>query len=223
VTTQTQAVVGAATLPRVNLMPPEIDEKRRFRQLQLAMGGAVVGAVAVVGLLDVSAQSGVSSAQAKLNAAQAAQTSLQTQLTKLQGVSQTYAQRSAEQAQLVTAMGPEILWSHFLNDLALRIPDHVWITQLTATENSTTQAAAASASQVLTSGIGTVTFAGTAFSHDDVASWLDSLANEKGYANPYFTNSAEALIGPKTVVNFTSAVTLTNAALSGRYLNLAKG
>ena len=55
-------------------------------------------------------------------------------------------------------------------------------------------------------GIGTVTFSGVGFNHDDVAVWLESLAKQKGYANPYFSTSTEALIGTRTTVNFASTV-----------------
>ncbi len=68
-----------------------------------------------------------------------------------------------------------------------------------------------------------MTFTGVGFAHDDVAVWLESLAKQKGYANPYFANSTEALIGTRKVVNFTSTTTLTSAALSGRYTAPAGG
>ena len=35
------------------------------------------------------------------------------------------------------------------------------------------------------------------FKHDDVAVWLESLAKQKGYVNPYFSSSTEALIGTR--------------------------
>ena len=75
----------------------------------------------------------------------------------------------------------------------------------------------------LASGIGTVTFVGVGFSHDDVAVWLESLAKQKGYKDPYFSNSTEALIGTRKTVNFTSTVTLTPEALSGAYTAPAGG
>jgi hypothetical protein len=72
-------------------------------------------------------------------------------------------------------------------------------------------------------GIGTVTFTGVGFSHDDVAVWLESLATQKGYANPYFSSSTETLLGTRKTVNFTSTATLTPAAYSGRYTKPAGG
>ena len=57
----------------------------------------------------------------------------------------------------------------------------------------------------------------------DVAAWLDSLANQKGYSNPYFSSSTESLIGPRTVVDFESTATLNADALSGAYTAPAGG
>jgi len=208
------------TLPRVNLLPPEILEAARFRRFQLAMVAAGVGALAVVGGLYYNAHQGVSQAKSDLASAQATQSSLQSQKAALQSVQDVYDQVAAKKAMLTQAMGPEIRWSYYLTDLSLKVPDHVWLTNVTATETvpgSGTAAAAPAATSALPAGIGTVSFQGTAFSHDDVATWLDAVAKERGYSNAYFTNSAKANVGPKVVVNFQSSVTLTSAALSGRY------
>lgn len=215
--TYTTPVVGAPTLPAVNLMPPEIGEQRRLRRLQFAMGGAVVAAFVVVGGLYSVAHGGVTSARTQLQEAQAQHTQLQRQLASLQNVQDVYMQVNQREAMLTAAMGREIRWSRYLNDLSLRIPDNVWLTQVTATEADASATSAAPAAPGLTPGIGQMQFTGVAFQHDDVAAWLDALAKEKGFANPYFSNSAEGTIGTKKVVNFSSTTTLTDAALSGRY------
>jgi Tfp pilus assembly protein PilN len=218
----TTQVVGTSgvRLPRVNLLPPEIHEAARFRRFQLAMVGAGVAAVAVVGALAYMAHSDVSKAKSQVAAAQAEQANLQKQQASLQYVADIRSQVDAKKAMLVQAMSPEIRWSYYLNDLSLRIPDHVWLTNLTATETGATAApstSTAAAPALAQAGIGTVTFGGVAFSHDDVATWLDTLAKEKGFANAYFSNSSKSLIGSRSVVDFTSSVTVTSAALSGRY------
>jgi len=220
-TSEAPAVSAPRTplLPRVNLLPPEILEAARFRRFQLAMVAAGVGAVAVVAALGVNAHQGVNSAKSDLAQAQASKASLQNQLSGLQSVRDVYDQVAAKKAMLAQAMGPEIRWSYYLTDLSLKVPDHVWLTSVNATETAGSSAPApgAAASAVVPAGVGTVSFGGVAFSHDDVATWLDSLAKERGYTNTYFTNSTKALVGPREVVNFTSSVTLTQAALSGRY------
>jgi Tfp pilus assembly protein PilN len=161
----------------------------------------------------------VKSAQSDLDTAKAQQTTLQSKLGSIASVQDAYLQVSAKQAMLTQAMGSEIRWSYYLTDLSLKMPDNVWITNMQATENpalSTTPAPIGAAALVPT-GIGSITFTGIAFSHDDVATWLDILGKERGWTNPYFTSSVEGLIGAKKVVNFTSSVVMTDAAKSGRY------
>jgi Tfp pilus assembly protein PilN len=214
----TQVVSGAPVMPRVNLMPPEIAEAAKFRRFQLAMGGAVVGAVGIVVALYLSAHAGVASAQNQVTEAQQQHTALQAQRAQLQSVEDVYSQVAAKQTMLSTAMSDEIRWSTYLNDLSLRIPDHVWLTNVVATENTAgTLPPTTTPSATASTAIGNVAFTGFAFSHDDVATWLEAVGKEKGYANPYFTNSTETTIGPRTFDNFTSSVDLSEAAKSGRY------
>jgi Tfp pilus assembly protein PilN len=213
VTTETLSTTQLAALPRVNLLPPEIAEKRRARMLQAGMGAAVAVAVVGVGAAYLMAHSSATSAKTDYANAQQETTRLNTQVTQFAGDETLRAQLTAEQTMLSTAMGQEIQWSHYLNDLTLRIPNNVWVTQLSLTEGGANGAAAGASN----GGIGSISVTGTAFTHDDVAAWLDSLAKEKGYTNAYFSNSAETFIGSQPVVNFTSSADLTSDALSGRY------
>ena len=77
------------------------------------------------------------------------------------------------------------------------------------------------ATNYIDAGLGTVNFEGTALKHNDVATWLDSLAKQKGYDQPYFTDSTEELLGDTVIVKFKSQVTLTEDALSKRYVQKA--
>jgi Tfp pilus assembly protein PilN len=222
--TDTLQVLETAAMPRVNLLPPEIAEQRRFRRMQLAMGSAVVVAVVAVAGGWVLAHGGVSSAQTELDSANATHTDLQQQVASYSNVKQVYADVAAHETMLTTAMSGEIQWSHYLNDLSLKIPDNVWLTNIAAqTSGASTVAPAASSTALTPNKIGTVTFTGVALTHDDVATWLESLASENGFANPYFSNSTEAKIGDQKVVNFSSTVDLTPDAHSGRYTKPAGG
>lgn len=228
-TTQTVQTAGVAAIPRVNLMPPEIAEAERFRRLQVMMGLAVLVAVVLVAGLYMHARSGVSSAKQQLSAAQAAHGSLETQLNGLSQVSATYAAVHAKQGLLQQAMGQEIRWSYVLNDLSLRLPANVWITQINAAETTApgaTQGGSSSATAPTLPGttvtpLGAVDFRGVAMKHDDVATWLDSLAKEKGFAQPTFQNSTESTIGAQGVVDYSTSVLLDPSALSNRYITKA--
>ena len=204
---------GLPVLPRVNLLPPEIGERVRFQRIQLGLGGGLLAAVGVVALLYVGAAGSVGDAGAELETVQSQHTALQAQTAEYAEVEAVYARAAQAQAMLTSAMGEEIRFSQYLNDLSLTVPDRVWLKSLTFAQTPAAPAGAVTVEP----GIGTVTFSGVAYSHDDVAVWLESLAKQKGYVNPYFTNSTKARLGNRTVVNFDSTVTLTPGALSGRY------
>lgn len=203
--------------PHVNLMPREIAEAAKFRRFQFAMGATLLGAVVAVAGLTYQAHHGVAAAKQQLATSTTQHAQLQQQLASLQSVQDVYDQYTAKQAILQQAMGDEIRWSFYLEDLSLKVPSNVWLTNVSATETTSGASASASAAPGTTAGIGSITFTGVAFSHDDVATWLDVLAKEKGYTSAYFTNSAEGLIGSRKIVNFTSSVVLTPSAESGRY------
>ncbi|MCW2498854.1 MAG: Fimbrial assembly family protein [Frankiales bacterium] len=230
VTSEVRLTSGSLTLPRVNLLPPEIAEKRAFRRLQLGLGCAVLAAIGVVGLVYTSAAHSVSSAQSELDTQTAQSVSLQAQTAKYSNVTAVYARANAAQMMLQTAMSDEVRFSQLLNDLSLSVPSNVWIKSLaytttppaaTAATGAAAPTSAAAANATSAAGtvrpIGTVTATTIAFSHDDVALWLESLAGLKTYANPYFSSAAEGLMQTRKIVTFTSTATVTSAAHSGRY------
>ncbi len=210
---ETRLAGGLSTLPRVNLLPPEIAEQARFKKIQSGLVGVLVLAVAGVGFLYVGATGSVSDAQGTLETSQATGGQLTTQVAGFSSVTETYAKAAAAQAMLSEAMGQEVRYSRFLNDLSLTIPENVWLKDATFT-----QAVPAAAADPATAGsVGTVTFSGTAFVQNDVAVWLEKLATQDGFANPYLSSATGALIGDKPTVDWSTTVVLTPAALSNRY------
>jgi len=209
------ALAHLSSMPRIDLMPPEIAQQEALRKLQAGCIAAVLLSVAVVGGLYYQAHGSVGAAQTKLAAAQTQESRVQGQVNTLTPVTAAYA--SVQQAQnLVTeALGGEVRWSTQLRDLSLSIPDNVWISNMTIARSAAT--AAPTLGAAATPGIATISFTGVAISRDDVATWLDSLGKEKGYLNAYYSTAQEAVLGMKALVNFTSTVTVTDAALSGRY------
>ena len=210
--TRQKAGTGLPVLPRVNLLPPEIAESARFRRITYGLGGGLLGALGVVALLYVGALAAVNEANSDLETATASGAALQVETAKYADVEAVYARAAAAQAMLTSAMGEEVRYSQFMNDLSLTVPANVWVKNVTFA-----QAPAPAALGSTVPGIGTVTFTGVGFKHDDVAVWLESLAKQKGYVNPYFTASTKSFIGNRSVVDFTSTVTMTADALSGRY------
>ncbi|HWG95096.1 MAG TPA: PilN domain-containing protein [Mycobacteriales bacterium] len=212
------AGAGLATLPRVNLLPPEIAEQRRFRRIQYGLGGGVLAAVGLVAVGFVLATGSVNAANEELTTANAENARLQAETAKYADVTAVYAQAAAAQAMLTEAMGQEVRYSGFLSSLSLSIPDNVWVTSLSFSQSEVPPAVGAT-----DPGVGTLTVAGKGFSHEDVALWLESLAGQETYVNPYFSSSTETLIGKREAVDFSSTATLTQKALSERYTEPAGG
>jgi Tfp pilus assembly protein PilN len=217
--------MSMAAMPRVNLLPPEIAEKATLRKVQMGLGAGLLATVGVLGLLYVSAAHSVSEASGSL--AQA--TNQGQQLTAEKGqyaqVTAVYDRAAAAQQQLTTAMGQEVRYSQVLHDLSLSVPSTVWLKSMTIAQTPAATATGATgpvtaggtAAVAVASPIGTMTFTGVGFDHDDLALWLEALSGLKAYGNPYFSESTEALLGTRKVVNFTSTANLMPAALSGRY------
>jgi Tfp pilus assembly protein PilN len=213
------------TLPRVNLLPPEIGQARRFRHVQFGLGAGILGSLGVVAAVFIMASGQVGAAQDDLDASNAQTTKLDAQTAEYAQVPLVYSQVEAARAQLELAMGKEVRWSFYLNDLSLKTPHDVWLTTMTVLASDPTAAAAPTAPGQQTSyiqpGVASVSFEGYAMKHNDVANWLDSLAKQKGYDQPYFTDSSKEMIGDTAVVKFKSQVSVTDDALSKRYIKKA--
>lgn len=222
------ALAHLAGMPRVDLMPPEIAERRALRRLQTTCLAAVGATVLIIGALYYQAHSSVNSAQDRLTSAQAEQSRVQRQVNALAPISASYTAVLQAQQLVAEALGGEVRWSTQLRDLSLSIPANVWLTNMSITRGGATAAPAAPVRAVpgavaAPTQIATISFTGVAVNRDDVATWLESLAKEKGYVDAYYSTAQEAPLGGKVLVNFSSTVKVTDAALSGRFTAPAGG
>lgn len=218
-------------LPRVNLLPPEVAQAARFRRMQALLGLVVVVALVGVAMAYLAASGQVTAAQDDLDAAQQQSTALKAEAAQYAEVPKVQAELAQGQTDLAVAMAPEVRWSFYLNDLSLSIPSNVRLTTMTVTEPVPAPGADATAtttesgvvSPLGTVGIATITFEGNAVNYDAVASWLQMLAKQKGYTDPTVTQVDDATEDGMTghVYHFSSSVTVTSEALSGRYTSTA--
>ncbi len=206
------AVVAVGRLPRVNLLPPEISERERLRKARLCVPAAVLAAVGAVGLLHLAAAGDLREAEAAAQRATAEQARLNAEVATNREVTAVHTRAAAAQAMLVQAMGEEVRYSRFLDDLSTTVPEHVWITSLTFSQSASVAGLPASAS-----GIGTVSVAGVAHSHEDLARWLETVAAQKGFGRPQLDKASKTVMGGEQVVTWSMTVPLTADALSGRY------
>jgi Tfp pilus assembly protein PilN len=189
------------------------------------LAGAVVLCAVGVGGVYAYAGSGEGKARSDLASAQAVQAGLQRQQRALLPAQQAQTQIQAAQAALAAAMGNEVLWSRYLDQLRLQRPDGVRFTQVTLTpangasgSTSTGGSTASSGSTTSTAAPGAIanlTIAGKAVGQPDVAALMDQLALIKGFTAVYLTSTdGDAKTG---LVSYTISASVTADALSHRY------
>jgi Tfp pilus assembly protein PilN len=218
----TTSRVDWAPVPRVNLLPPEITGARAFRTVQRRLVLVVIMVIALAG-------AGVYWAQGRVNQAQAAVDVTTSQATALQHQQSAYAQvpillaeLDAARAARSQALGQDVLWYRFLNDVALATPANVSLTTMAVTVtdpgSATSTTAAATSDPLVPTGIGTMTVTGTAAGYPDVATWMRSIATVKGLdASTLQTATRDGASAKAGSITFTTSVVVTATALSHRY------
>lgn len=238
--TEAQPVFESVTYeaPKVNLLPPEIAERRQLRRIQAGLLAGVVAVAGIVGVLYFQAGNGKAAAQQRLDSAQSQQTRLQAATARLSYVSAQKAQIDAARASLKTAMGSEVLWSKTLDQLRLRLPDGVRYATIgvsridpvagaasTTVGKATAGASTAAGTAIASNIIGIVSFSGTAVDMNAVAAELDQLAKVPGLTDVYLTTvgKPKADATKASLATFTATANLTNSLLSHRYDSLTGG
>ncbi len=218
--TVTRQRVEWASVPRVNLLPPEIIEARRFRRTQVKLAAVVAGVVlAGVGATFWS-QHQVSVARAEHLVVQARTDELRTEAGSYAEVPRVLAQVDAATTAREQAMSTDVLWYRFLDELAVATPTSVWLGTL---DLSMVDAAAVANRDALTeAGLGEVVVTGTANEMPEVASWLTSVSTVHGLDVSRLQSALRTEEGAGTAaatssISFTSAVSVTPEALSHRY------
>jgi Tfp pilus assembly protein PilN len=212
----------AVPAPRVNLLPVEILEQRAVRRLAVGLAGAVAACAVLVAGGFVYAGQGEAQARNDLATAQSAQTRLQAQQRALAPAKQAQTQMQAAQKALAAAMGNEVLWSRYLDQLRVTRPEGVRFTSVALAPAGGTSAPASSGTTPSASaatqgppGLATLSISGKARTQPDVAALLDRLAGIKGFTTVYLSSTSAG--DQDGLVTYTVTATVTAEALSHRY------
>jgi Tfp pilus assembly protein PilN len=211
----TSSRVDWAPVPKVNLLPPEILQTRRLAGLKRTLAGAVVAVVLLCGGAIVWAQAGASAAQDDLDAAQARGAALRAEQARYASVPKLLNVIQAAGAARERAMSQDVLWYGFLSDLSVVTPKGVTLNGLQASMDKT----APTNNPLVPTGLGTVTFTGTAEHVPDVAAWLDAVAHIRGLDGSTLQSVTRENTSGGTggTLNFTTTVNVTGKALTHRY------
>jgi Tfp pilus assembly protein PilN len=194
---------------QINLLPPEIAQRRRVREVTLLIGAVGLALVALLVVVFLVQTARLAGERGRLEDAKKANVALQGKVNQLQEFAQLELTVQNKQQLLGRLTQNEVRWSVLLNDVSLVIPSDVWLTNFSG---SITAAGGTTASKGDVP-IGSLSLAGSTFTHLDVAKWLSRLTLVREFTFPYLTLSAKAGEGAQQIVTFNSSVDLSTAAL----------
>ncbi len=192
---------------QINLLPPEIAQRRRARQITLALGAAGLGLVALLIVVFLVQTARLSSERGRLEDVQRQNSTLRRQVTSLQSFAALQETLRNKEQLLGRLTASEVRWSVLLSDVSLVIPSDVWLTNFSGSVQAAAPGTAVRAGTAQP--IGTIQVSGNTFTHLDVARWLSRLAGVREFVFPYLSLSSKA----ESIVAFNSSVQLSDAAL----------
>jgi Tfp pilus assembly protein PilN len=207
---------------RANLLPDEVISARQAlvvrRQVLTALGALVVLIVACYGLSWWQTRS----ARNDLDSIQRRNTTLTDQQNQFRPVVEAQSGALRISTQLHRLMAGDLSWNDLINRIRGAAPSGVTVTDLdgtvsTGTATGTAPAAAVPAAPGTAAGteqpVGTLTLSGSARDKNSVAAFADKLGRVRGLSTPLITSVATT----DHQVTFSIDVTITGAALGGRY------
>jgi Tfp pilus assembly protein PilN len=194
---------------QINLLPSEIAQRRRAREITLLIGAGGLALIALLVLIFLIQTARVAGERGTLDEVKRDNAELQSQVNELQAFATLQRTLQTKQQLLGQLTQNEVRWSVLLNDVSLVIPSEVWLTNFTGSVTTST-----GPRNVATDvPVGTIAFGGNTFTHLDVAKWLSRLAVVREFAFPYLTMSSKGVLGDQQVVSFNSSVELSGDAL----------
>jgi Tfp pilus assembly protein PilN len=224
------------SLPRVNLLPKEIKERRLVQRQRGGIAVAFVVLVALLGFWYVRESQALTDARQEADRERAVADGLRARKAALQPYAALQSRIVAAEQLRAKVYAREVRFSAIMQDISAIIPGDVWLTQMSAAvaapaDQAGGGAKAAAAGTTLLPGspgagapVATITFTGAGLGHVDVGGFMRALAagpKKRGarvYLNPYFTASQkDDEGGGETTVTFSATVDLSKAAFSGRF------
>ncbi|MDP8969362.1 MAG: hypothetical protein M3N52_02440 [Actinomycetota bacterium] len=208
---------------RVNLLPPEVQERRRARRAAVLTAAALGAYLVLLGLVYLLKLGDVAQARQERDQAQADVARLQAQLDALEPFRRLAQQVEARNNVLAAAMATEISWSRVLNDLSLTFPPNASLLTLSATQPTAEDAGetgqAESGAVALDEVVATVEFSG--YSVERYAPGVERVLlrfdEVRSFFNSYLATAAAEERGTTEVTNFNGSVQLGREAYTRRF------
>ena len=200
-------------MSNVNLLPPEILEGHRSRQVAALVGAGAALVIVLIFLFYVLQTQKLGEQNDKVATQQVANNNVQAQIGALQQYATLQAAAQAQQLLLQEAYADEVSFSRLLMDVSRVIPSDMALDSLTL-QLTAPAAGTATTTTGPTVFVGTLSASGTAASVQSIANWLTRLEQVEGWVNPWTSNASLSDNGLS--YTFSSTVDLTDGVVTGR-------
>jgi len=198
---------------QVNLLPPEILERQKWRRLTLmvlAGGAVVIGLVFVFYLLQAGTLGGV---RDDIDAQRATNEGLRGEIAELQRFEDLQVLAQAKQQLITSAFAGEVSLSGMMMDVSRVIPSDAALNSLAiAITPVSPDAVPVEGAPTF---VGTITTSGEGDGIDTLSTWLTRLEQVEGWVNPWMSSISRRGEG-ETVFTFSSGVDLTVEVVTER-------
>jgi Tfp pilus assembly protein PilN len=198
---------------QVNLLPPEILQGHRSRQVALFVGAGCAVVLVLIFLFYILQGQRLGSVNDDVATQEIANQNVRTQISALQSYATLQAAAQAQQQLLREAYTNEVSFSRLLMDVSRVIPSDMALDTLSLQLTAPTAGAAATSTGP-TVFVGTLSASGTAASVQSIATWLTRLEQVEGWVNPWTSNAT--LTTGTTSYTFSSTVDFTNGIVTDR-------
>ncbi|HEY3547413.1 MAG TPA: hypothetical protein VGK17_15175 [Propionicimonas sp.] len=209
--------VGAASLPQVNLLPPEVRAARGLKVVKRVLALALVGVLILIG--GVYALSLLQRTAAENELADA-----QRETKQLQAQEDKYAEVPAVRTALDTtkharefAMSTEVQWSGYLAAITAVLPPDASVETFTLAGATPMALPELAASPLQAPSVGTLSFTGRTATVPDTAAWIDALNSVPGFSDAWVSSAVVEGEDGNTYYTVLSTVQVTDQAYDHRF------
>ena len=208
-------IQDAYQIPRVNLLPPEIEAERNFRTTRVILGGAVLGVVGLLAGGYLWATLDANKAADELATEQATTQQLTTERGTYARVPEVLREvESVRQARQVV-MNQDVLWAPQLDQVVTEMPGDMIFKSMSVAFDS----GSGSSSNPLQNpdGVGSIAVEALGTNHTTAAAWLEAASQHPGFVDPMMNTSTYVDEAGLVKTQFSSTVRFTPEIYSGRY------
>jgi len=209
--------MAAATLPQVNLLPPEVRAARGLkvvkRWLAVAVAFSLLLGAGLVGLAVLAQRA----ADGELRDAQADADRLMTEQEKYAEVPVVLRQLDSIKLAREVGMSTEVLWSGYLSAIAATAPAGVSIENFIVSSTTPMMLPTAPVNPLQALSAGTITFTADSLTNPDTEAWLDGLETIPGFADAWFSGSTITEADGTAFYTVSATVQFNEQAFAGRF------